>query len=64
MGVRDLLAPSATIVAVLLAMLPLVAEAGDEKAAVGSQPAYPTGASYDAFTATLPGLRAARRQQR
>ena len=56
MGVRDLLAPSATIVAVLLAMLPLVAAAGDEKAAVGSQVAYPTGASYDAFIATLPGF--------
>ena len=56
MGVRDLLAPSATIVSVLFAMLPLVAQAGDEKAAVGSQPGYPSGASYDAFTATLPGL--------
>jgi hypothetical protein len=56
MGVRDLMAPSATIVAVLFAMLPLIAQAGDEKAAVGSQAAYPTGASYDAFTATLPGF--------
>src|SRR4029453_18378893 len=56
MGVRDLMAPSATIVAVLFAMLPLIAEAGDEKAAVGSQPGYPSGPSYDVFTATLPGL--------
>jgi hypothetical protein len=50
------MAPSATIVAAVFAMLPLVAHAGDEKAAVGSQPGYPSGASYDAFTATLPGL--------
>jgi hypothetical protein len=56
MGVRDLSAPSAIIVAVLFAMLPLLAEASDEKAAVGSNPGYPTGASYEAFTATLPGL--------
>lgn len=56
MGVRDFLAPSATIVSVLFAMLPLIAQAGDEKAAVGSQVAYPTGPSYDAFTATLPGF--------
>lgn len=56
MGVRDLLAPSAIIISMLFAMPSLVAEAGDEKAAVGSQPGYPAGASYDAFTATLPGL--------
>ena len=56
MGVRELLTPTATIVSVVFAMLPLVAAAGDEKAAVGSQVAYPAGASYDAFTATLPGF--------
>jgi len=56
MGVRDFLTPSAAIVTALFAMLPLIASAGDEKAAVGSQPGYPSGTSYDAFTATLPGL--------
>jgi hypothetical protein len=56
MGVRHFLAPIATIVSLLFVTLPLVANAGDEKAAVGSQPGYPAGASYDAFTATLPGL--------
>jgi hypothetical protein len=44
------------IVAVLFAALPLVAEAVEEKAAVGFDPPYPSGASYDVFTATLPGL--------
>lgn len=56
MGLRHLLAPTAGIALLLCALLPPTAEAGSEKAAVGSQPPYPTGPAYDVFTATLPGL--------
>jgi hypothetical protein len=44
------------VLSLLAAMGPPTARAGDEPAAVGFTPAYPAGPSYDAFTATLPGL--------
>jgi hypothetical protein len=56
MRMRDLLTPIAVTALLLCAVLPPRAEAGDEKAAVGSEPPYPSGTDYDIFTATLPGL--------
>ena len=56
MRMRDLLTPIAATALLLCAVLPPSAEAGDEKAAVGSEPPYPSGTDYDIFTATLPGL--------
>jgi hypothetical protein len=48
---------SAVGVLLLLAMVaPPAALAGEERATVGFDPAYPAGPSYDVFTATLPGL--------
>lgn len=56
MRIRDLLTPIAATALLLCAVLPPSAEAGDEKAAVGSEPPYPSGTDYNIFTATLPGL--------
>ena len=56
MRMRDVLTPIAAMALLLCAVLPLRADAGDEKAAVGSEPPYPSGTDYGIFTATLPGL--------
>jgi hypothetical protein len=48
---------SVLAVALLLAaVLPVASWAGQEGAAVGRQPNFPTGPAYETFTATLPGL--------
>lgn len=40
----------------LVVMLPVTSGATQEGAALGRQPNFPTGAAYETFTATLPGL--------
>jgi hypothetical protein len=55
MSMRNL-TRSAVGVALLSVILPTTAGATQEAAVVGREPSYPTGPSYEAFTATLPGL--------
>ena len=56
MNMRGLVTSAVGVALVLSIVLPLTAGAAGEQAAVGSQPKFPTGTSYDALIATLPGL--------
>jgi hypothetical protein len=47
---------SLTTLVLLLMALPVTSGATQEGAAVGREPNFPTGPSYETFTATLPGL--------
>jgi hypothetical protein len=56
MKTRGLVASTVGVALLLTVVLPLTAGAGEERAAVGSPPPFPAGASYDALIATLPGF--------